>query len=144
LARARTRDRRPAAGFHTCKSGRAVAPVLLDVVQPTRAAVLARLRVARVRYGYLAQRRRESQRTLARETGLRVRRQLGDRASAAVLAPRYRARVTRVLPLAVGSDEQSGTAGNEIATLVTRGLFRPVPPPHVTSGGTQRVALCNI
>lgn len=45
---------------HTCKSGSTVAPMFLDVVQPTRAAVLARLRVARVRNGYLAQGRRES------------------------------------------------------------------------------------
>lgn len=96
--------------------------MLLDVVQPTRAAVLARLRVARVRYGYLAQRRRKSQRTLARETGLRVRRQLSDGASPSVLAPRHRARVTRVLPLAVGSDEQSGT----IASIFSG-------PLHVTS-----------
>lgn len=87
--------------------------MLLDIVQPTSAAVLARLRVARVRYGYLAQRRGESQRAPARETGLRVRRQLRDGARPTVLAPGHGARVARVFPLAVGSDEQSGTTGEQ-------------------------------
>lgn len=58
--------------IRSCKPGGAVAPMFLDVVQPTRAAVLAWFRVARVRYGYLAQGRGKSQRTLARESGLRV------------------------------------------------------------------------
>lgn len=97
----------------TCESGGAVAPVLVDIVQPTRAAVQARLRVARVRHGYLAQGRGEPERTLAREAGLRVRRQLRDRARTSVLTPGHGARVARVLPLAVGSDVQSGTAGRE-------------------------------
>lgn len=84
--------------------------MFFDVVQPTRAAVLARFHVARVRYGDLAQGRGESQRTLAREPGLRVRRLLGDGASPSVLAPGHGSGMTRVLPLAVRSDEQSGTA----------------------------------
>lgn len=84
--------------------------MFFDIVQPTRAAVLARFRVARVRYGDFAQGRGESQRTLARETGLRVRRLLGDGASPSVLAPGHGSGVTRILPLAVRSDEQSGTA----------------------------------
>lgn len=104
----------------TCKSGGAVTSVFLDVVQPTRAAVLARLRVARVRYGNLAQRRGKSQRTLARETGLRMRRELSDGARTSVLAPRNRARVTRILPLAVRSDEQSGTTENHTHTHTER------------------------
>lgn len=98
--------------FFTCISGGTVASVLLDVVQPTRAAVLARSRVTRVRYGYLAEGRGESQRTLARETGLRMWRQLGDGAGTSILAPGHGARMARILPLTVRSDEQSGTTGN--------------------------------
>jgi len=98
--------------MHTCKPGGAVAPMFLDVVQPTRAAVLAWFRVARVRYGYLAQGRGESQRTLARESGLRVWWNLRDRARTGVLAPGHGTRVAGIFPLTVRSDEQSSTAAN--------------------------------
>jgi len=59
--------------IRSCESGGAVTAMFFDVVQPTRATVLTRFRVARVRYGYLAQGRGESQRTVAREAWLRVR-----------------------------------------------------------------------
>lgn len=96
--------------MHTCKPGSTVTPMFLDVMQPTRATVLAWLRVARVRYGYLAQGRGESQRTLARKSGRRMWRHLRDSARSGVLASGHGTRVAGVFPLTVRSDKQSSTA----------------------------------
>ena len=74
--------------------------VVIQRPQDAHSAVLTGRRVANVGHGDLAQRRREAQRTGAREAGHRVGRHF-DGARSAVLATRSRTRVARIGELAI-------------------------------------------
>lgn len=110
------------------EAGRTGARVVVERVQDAGAAVLARRRVARVRHGDLAQRRREAERARAREAGHGVGRHL-DGAGAAVLAARARPRVTGIGKLAVFSYVLRWATVNQIKETNVKSSFRPPSMP---------------